>query len=681
MAAAHRSRTLRWTATLAVAIPAAAFAWIDYRTARLCDHIEKIAGTAPRIGSVDADLTGKIRLSRVSLGSQLAAGAIEASVALDSLIAGDFGADEIRVTSPRVALRVERDGDSDLGQLLRRFGRPKRGPHTAKRLRRIAVHSGSLIAKISGLGEVSAANVELVPNADGVRVITGPLHVRAEAAHLRGELDLARSAAEISLPHVAVSRVLAVAGRGTITAGDHRIAVRNVAVGRLGRGQAIELHATIDDAGIPRTVSASLTPSPPLAGSSGMPSVTLRGTHIPLRPLAPLTSRAIGLANAHASGVLVVGPTADRVEPAGIRLDLDGRIEGAHLDHRAIGPQPIAIGGSVRGTIVWSDDRIVTDQFAIGVGDAQWTISGHWDRHQPVSGQLDVTLARAPCNDLLRSLPVEIRGSLDGLTMTGSFGGRIRVGVDLGAALGDGVSLTTAIDNRCAVSAEAVAGDPTRLTTQSDHVFADGSHARIGPGAPNWTDLHLLPKHVVAAFVSAEDARFYDHHGFDPVQIGKSLEIDLRDRQLTRGGSTISQQLVKNAFLTHRRSLDRKIQEAILTWRLEAKLRKDQILERYLNIIELGPHVFGIHAAAHYWFGKAPQDLGVRQAAFLAALTSEPRSMSRRVGLGSGLDPDSAARVDTVLAAMFRDGAIDRATLDLARKVPLHFSPAALQPP
>lgn len=676
MAASHRSHSLRWTVTLAVAIPAAAFTWINYRTGLLCDHMQKLAGATLRIGAIDADLTGQVQLSSVALGTQLAAESIEAAVALDSLIAGEFGADEIRVTSPRVALTIDRDGNSDLAHLLRRFARPRNRPATAKRLRRITVHSGSLVARIAGIGEVSAVNVELVPEASGVRVITGPLHVRTDAANLHGDLNLARSAAEISLPQVSVDRALAVAGRGSVTAGDHSIAVRNVAVARLGRGQAIEVSATIDDAGIPRTVSASITPA-----QSGMPSVALRGSHIPLRPFAPLAPRAIALADAHASGRLVLGPTADSGKPAGLRIDLDGQIEGAHLDHRAIGPQPVAIGGSVRGAIVVAPDRIVTDQFAVGIGDARWTISGQWNRRQPASGQLDVILARAACNDLLRSLPVEIRGSLDGLTMTGSFGGRIRVAVDLGAALGDGVSLTTDIDNRCAVRAEAIAGDPTTLATQSDHVFADGSHARVGPGAPNWTDLHLLPKHVVAAFISAEDGRFYDHHGFDAVQIGKSLEIDLRDGQLTRGGSTISQQLVKNAFLTHRRSLDRKIQEAVLTWRLEARLRKDQILERYLNVIELGPHVFGIRAAAQYWFGRSPHDLGVRQSAFLAALTSEPRSMSRRISLGSGLDPDSAARVDTVLAAMFRDGAIDRATLDLARKLPLHLSAAALQHP
>ena len=172
---------------------------------------------------------------------------------------------------------------------------------------------------------------------------------------------------------------------------------------------------------------------------------------------------------------------------------------------------------------------------------------------------------------------------------------------------------------------------------------------------------------------------FWLHHGFDEKQIARSFEIDLREHRLARGGSTISQQLVKNAFLSQRRSLDRKIQEAILTWRLEARLDKKRILERYLNIIELGPRIFGIGAASKHWFNLSPRELNVRQAAFLAALTSEPTSMSRRVRRQGGLDPDSAARVDIVLRAMNIDGMIDANELELGRALPLTFMPAAMK--
>jgi membrane peptidoglycan carboxypeptidase len=244
---------------------------------------------------------------------------------------------------------------------------------------------------------------------------------------------------------------------------------------------------------------------------------------------------------------------------------------------------------------------------------------------------------------------------------------------------GEGVYLAVDLDNRCTVSAEPPAADAATLALASDQTFADGSHARVGKGQPDFAELRTLPYFLPAAFVSAEDGRFYDHHGFDITQIGKSFEIDLRDHKLARGGSTISQQLVKNSFLAQHRTLDRKLQEAILTWRLEARLTKKQILERYLNIIELGPRTFGVGAAARYWFGLPPQALELRQAAFLAALTSEPKSMGRRVRHASGLDAESAARVDVILHAMFRDGWIDRPQLDHARDLPMHFAAAALK--
>lgn len=676
MAPLHRGNVLALTATVAVAMPVAAFAWVDYQNDKLCDHIHRVAGVPAHIGSVDADLTGQIRLSEVTLGTQLSARAIFASIGARSMVTGDFGVDEIRVASPRVAIIVDRNGDTDLAVLLRRFGRAKSRPQKPPRLRRIAVDSGAFIARVAGIGEISATDVELVPNPTGVRMLTGPVHIRADVAGVRGELDLGRSAADIALPHGTIGRFLAVAGRGSAVAGGATIAVQDVVVGRLGSGPALELHATIDDAGIPRTISASVD-TPGSASAQGL-SLTLRGTDIPLRSLSPLVPQALGIANAHASGEAIVRWPPRGVGPQELQIVIDGNVDRAQLDHGSIAPLPITIGATVRGTLMWSADRVVAAPVEIAIGAARWNVSGHWSRRQPVSGQWDFALSPAPCNDLFQSLPVEIRGALDGLAMTGTLGGRVRLAVDLGAAAGEGVALTTEIANRCTVTAEATAADPATLLRPTDHVFADGSHARVGPGTPTWTGLHQLPAHVVAAFVSAEDARFYDHRGFDSIQIGKSLEIDLRDRQLTRGGSTITQQLVKNSFLTHRRSLDRKIQEAILTWRVEAKLRKAQILERYLNIIELAPHVFGIEAAAQHWFGKSAAQLGVRQAAFLAALTSEPTSMSRRLGLASGLDPESAARVDTVLSAMFRDGAIDRPTLDLARKAPLPLSPAAL---
>ncbi|MEP6860647.1 MAG: biosynthetic peptidoglycan transglycosylase [Deltaproteobacteria bacterium] len=657
-------------------MPATAAHFVAASTEALADHLGTTAGVPARIGRVDADLTARIRLTDVQLGSLFAADSLEASVGLDSLLSGQLGADEIRVAAPRVAVEVDRGGDSDLARVVRRLAKSGGSRTGTTRLRRIVVSSGVLVAHVPGVGEVSAENVELVPDAGGVRVITGKLRLRGSVGRAEGELVLARASAEVALPHVKFGRVLAVAGSGSVSLPDlhggasQTIPLRDVSIGRLVAGGSLELRAALDDGGMPRHLAAELAP----AGADGSVALTLRGDHLPLRAFAPLVPHGVVLDDAHASGAL----TIRRTGPA-LAFTIDGTLEGARLDHALAGGAPIAFAPELHGTLAIAPDAITADHLSIGLGAEHWTASGIYHRSQPLRAELDVAIETAPCAALLASLPPEIRGPLDGMAMTGNFGGRAHLGLDLGLPAGEGVFLAVDLDNRCTVTAEPPAADPMTLAQASEQTFADGTRAKVGKGQPDFAELRTLPYFLPAAFVSAEDGRFYDHHGFDIAQIGKSFEIDLRDRKLARGGSTISQQLVKNSFLAQHRTLDRKLQEAILTWRLEARLAKKQILERYLNIIELGPHTFGVGAAARYWFGVPPQALDVRQAAFLAALTSEPKSMGRRVRHANGLDADSAARVEVILHAMFRAGWIDRTQLDHARDLPLHFSAAALK--
>lgn len=202
---------------------------------------------------------------------------------------------------------------------------------------------------------------------------------------------------------------------------------------------------------------------------------------------------------------------------------------------------------------------------------------------------------------------------------------------------------------------------------------------RFVPGAPGYVPLSEIPEHVQRAFIAAEDGPFFRHRGFDLHQIERSLAANLSAGALRRGGSTITQQLAKNLFLRRDRTLARKLQEALLTWRLERVLGKRRILELYLNLIELsGRDHYGIAEAAEHWLGATPAELSLRQAAFLAALTSEPTSMSARLRAAGGVDPESAARIDAVLSAMRRDRHITAAELARARAERLELGAAVL---
>ena len=162
-----------------------------------------------------------------------------------------------------------------------------------------------------------------------------------------------------------------------------------------------------------------------------------------------------------------------------------------------------------------------------------------------------------------------------------------------------------------------------------------------------WVPYERISVHLKRAVVAAEDARFLDHEGFDWEMIQKAIERNEKRGRLVAGGSTISQQLAKNLFLSGERSWLRKGQEAIITWMLENTLSKRRILELYLNVAEWGEGVFGAEAAARRHFGVPATALAPEQAAWLAAILPSPRRYDR-----GRITPYLAGRVSTILARM-----------------------------
>lgn len=142
-----------------------------------------------------------------------------------------------------------------------------------------------------------------------------------------------------------------------------------------------------------------------------------------------------------------------------------------------------------------------------------------------------------------------------------------------------------------------------------------------------WRGLAEISPNLQRAVIAAEDARFYEHFGFDFVELKRAISDYRVGKRRVRGASTISQQLAKNLFLSPKRTLLRKATEAWLTARLELMLSKHKILELYLNTIEWGKGVFGAEAAARYYFGRSAKQLSVSQAAFLAAILPSPTNL------------------------------------------------------
>ena len=147
-----------------------------------------------------------------------------------------------------------------------------------------------------------------------------------------------------------------------------------------------------------------------------------------------------------------------------------------------------------------------------------------------------------------------------------------------------------------------------------------------------WVGYQRISNHLKRAIIIAEDAKFVDHEGFDWEGIQRAMGKNLRRGKIVAGGSTITQQLAKNLFLSGERSLLRKGQEAILTAMLEAAMDKRRIFEIYLNVAEWGENVFGAEAAARHYFGVDAGALEPEQAARLAAMLPRPRYYDRNRG-------------------------------------------------
>ena len=154
---------------------------------------------------------------------------------------------------------------------------------------------------------------------------------------------------------------------------------------------------------------------------------------------------------------------------------------------------------------------------------------------------------------------------------------------------------------------------------------ADGSvMARYGEMYGTTVTVEQLPKYVPEAVLATEDSRFYHHFGIDPIGLARAMFVNWRAGHMVQGGSTITQQLAKNLFLTPERTLGRKIQEAMLALWIEHLYTKDQILTGYLNRVYFGEGAYGIDAAAHTYFGKPATQLTLQEAATLAGCLKAP---------------------------------------------------------
>ncbi len=239
---------------------------------------------------------------------------------------------------------------------------------------------------------------------------------------------------------------------------------------------------------------------------------------------------------------------------------------------------------------------------------------------------------------------------------------------DLRGESKSGTSSSAKLENS---SAEKSSGDSTLDRVGRFIFLKDSVDRRVAEvvSKKDYVTIDKIPDNLKQAIVAVEDNRFYSHHGFDIEGIARASLVNLQYGRIEEGASTITQQLVKNLFLTQDQTFDRKAEELLLALDMEARYSKDEILELYLNTIYFGSNYYGIRQASIGYFGKEPSKLILPESAMIAGLPNAPSLYSPYVDFMM-----SKKRQIIVLDSMVRTGVITKETAEDAKIKPIYLA-------
>ncbi|HET9551365.1 MAG TPA: biosynthetic peptidoglycan transglycosylase, partial [Anaeromyxobacteraceae bacterium] len=541
-----------------------------------------------------------------------------------------------------------------------------RGAPPVVRVERVKVRAAwsALVA-----GRVEAASIRLL----GVRVVPGPggRELRALAARMRAARPRQGRAAG--------------AGRGA----DPVLFVKGLTVelesgeevgpfdGRLSRAAEGEWESLSAEARLPGggrvegTLRRRLGPAP-----TWLAAVRVQASPADLP--ASLAARAIRAQG----GALTVDLSA---EGAGgdVRASVRGAAANLLLAGEPLGPDPVgplSIAGELE--VAWSsrDGRLLVRRAVLRpAGPLALEASGWVAAGGELPFELKVVMPPVDYRALVDALPPALAPGPAAPRPEGAFGGTLA----LSGALRRPSDWTVTADVDLAGLREVARRappSPLRATFTARLTGADGDDPVsivVGPENPAFVPLAELPEHVYRAVTTSEDAGFFGHRGFDFDELRNALAAGARAGRLGRGGSTITQQLAKNLFLSRDRTLARKVREALVTVALEGTVPKARLLEIYLNVIEWGPGLHGIGPAARRYFDKDARELTPREACFLAAAVPSP---IRTYGAVASGRPASlwSQRIDDLLLKLELGGVLSGEQLQAALDAPLRFG--ALSP-
>ena len=311
------------------------------------------------------------------------------------------------------------------------------------------------------------------------------------------------------------------------------------------------------------------------------------------------------------------------------KFDFDAKVTSGAITSKVLARDPLtAIDFELRGQLWYNPDRTfsLNDAHArLGKIPVDFSIS----HVRPVESDQNIfrlhVESAANAEDFIPSLPAGFAPLLSEYKLTGPYTAQLDLAFDENRP--DDLALNVDIDlDRVKTEAFDPRSDFSMLKNKSFLVRINAATVpiEIGPKDPNWVGFYDLPRNTAYAFVASEDGKFFSHNGFDIRAIRAGLIANIKAKKFVRGGSTISQQVVKNVFLNHDKTASRKFQEAFLTWQMEQNLTKLMIFELYLNLAHFARDTYGIRAAAQYYFKKNVANLTLRESLFLASILPNP---------------------------------------------------------
>ncbi len=360
-------------------------------------------------------------------------------------------------------------------------------------------------------------------------------------------------------------------------------------------------------------------------------------------------------------------------------VELDGKVSVHGLSLQRPELSPLSVGpwsfdAALKAHARLDGSELTVTSSEAHLGEVRAELSGQIEtapgrRH--VEGRLRVPLSG--CQSVLDAMPNGLLPLVRGMRLSGSFGIDMRVRYDLKAPEDTRVVLT--VQNECRVQDVPPELSPHRFEHQflREVKAPDGSSVTVesGPGTSSWVSIDDMSRHLESAVLICEDSRFHAHAGFDFLALEGAIRDDLKQGRFARGASTVSMQLAKNLYLGKEKTLGRKLQEALLTMLLEQQLDKRRILELYLNVVELGPGLYGVGDAAQYYFATPARALTLGQSLYLASLLPNPAYS--RFGPDGKLNPGWLSYLHRLMQIAHKIRRIDDAELQAGLEEQIAF--------